>query len=130
MSAQTQGNGLGAAGLALFASTTTLVCCALPALLVSLGLGFVMAGVFTAVPQLAWLGQHKTWVFGGAGVMLALSGGLLWHARSLPCPIDPVKAAACGRLRRLSWGVWGASVALYAVAGFFAFLAADLFFPK
>ena len=112
--------------LSLFTSTGTLLCCALPALLVSLGMGAVMAGLIETVPQIVWLGKHKPAVFGVAAVVLAAAGALQWRARSLPCPIDPVKARACSRLRTFSWIVWWLSVALFCVGGFFAFFAASL----
>ncbi len=112
--------------LSLFTSTGTLLCCALPALLVSLGMGAVMAGLIETVPQIVWLGKHKVWVFGVAGVVLTAAGVMQWHARSLPCPIDPVKAKACARLRAFSWIMWWVSVTLFAVGAFFAFFAASL----
>ena len=113
--------------LTLFASTGTLVCCALPALLVSIGAGAVMAGLIEAVPKITWLGKHKAAVFGIAGVLLAASGAWQWYARSLPCPVDKAKAAACARARKVSLIVWGLSVALFAIGFFFAFLAASIF---
>jgi hypothetical protein len=112
--------------LSLFTSTGTLICCALPALLVSLGAGAVMAGLIEAVPQITWLGKNKALVFGFAGVMLALSGAWQWHARALPCPADKAQAEACSRARQLSWIVWWISVVLFAVGAFFAFFAAKL----
>jgi len=114
------------ATLSLFTSLSTLVCCALPALLVSLGAGAVMAGLIETVPQVTWLGRHKAAVFALAGLVLVASGAWQWHARRLPCPPDPARARACNRLRRIGWGLWGTSVALYIVGAFFAFLAADL----
>ena len=113
--------------LSLFTSTGTLICCALPALLVSIGAGAVMAGLIEAVPQITWLGKNKGLVFGIAALMIALAGARQWHARSLPCPIDPVKARACTRARQLSWVVWWVSVVAFLVGGFFAFFAASLF---
>ncbi|WP_430403285.1 hypothetical protein [Hyphomonas sp.] len=113
--------------LSLFTSTGTLVCCALPALLVSLGAGAVMAGLIEAVPQITWLGRNKVLVFAIAGAMIALSGAWQWHARSLPCPIDPAAARACTRARRVSWIVWWISLAAFLIGGFFAFFAASLF---
>ncbi len=114
--------------LSLFTSTGTLICCALPAMLVSLGAGAVMAGLVEAVPQITWLGKHKAAVFGVAGVLLALSGAWQWHARSLPCPADKAQADACARARKISWIVWGLSVAFYVIGFFFAFLAASIFY--
>ncbi len=113
--------------LTLFTSTSTLICCALPALLVSVGAGAVMAGLIDAVPQITWLGKHKAAVFAVSGALLAVSGAWQWHARSLPCPANKDLAAGCARARRVSWIVWGLSVALYATGFFFAFMAASIF---
>jgi len=33
-----------------------------------------MAGIIETVPQIAWLGKNKVWVFLFAGLMIALSG--------------------------------------------------------
>jgi len=49
--------------LTLFSSGGTLICCALPALLVSLGAGAVMASVVSSVPQIVWFSEHKLGVF-------------------------------------------------------------------
>ena len=114
--------------LSLFTSTGTLICCALPALLVSLGAGAVMAGLIEAVPQITWLGRNKELVFAIAGGLLLASGAWQWHARSLPCPADKARAAACARARKISWIVWGLSVALFIIGAFFAFFAAAIFF--
>ena len=110
------------ATLALFTSTATLICCALPALLVMMGMGAVWSGVIGTVPGITWFGANKTLVFGVTAIVLAASGAWQWHARTLPCPADPVQARACTRLRRISWTLWGASVAAFAIGGFFAFL--------
>lgn len=112
--------------LALFGSMTTLVCCALPALFVALGLGAVTAGLVTAVPQITVLSAHKGWVFAGAGALLALSGGWMWSQRNAPCPADPALARACRRARAVSFWVWLTASVLFVIGGFFAFFAADL----
>lgn len=109
--------------LALFGSAGTLVCCALPALLVSLGMGAAVAGLVTAVPQITWLPDHKGAVFAVSGALIALSGGLQWRARGAPCPIDPAQARACARLRTASWIILGVAAAAWSVGFFFAFLA-------
>ena len=79
--------------LALFGSTSTLVCCALPALLISLGAGAVMASLTSAIPGIMWLSAHKDPLFIAAGVVLAISSMIGWQQRKSPCPIDPIKAA-------------------------------------
>ncbi len=106
----------------LLASTATLLCCVLPAVMVSLGAGAALVGLITAVPQLVWLSEHKAWVFGIAGLLLAISGILLWNGRRLPCPADPRAARACTRLRRFSAALYGIAAASYFFGGFFAFV--------
>jgi len=109
--------------IALLASSGTLVCCALPALLVALGAGAVLSSLVAVVPQLVWISEHKLLVFSAAAVMLSLAGGLQWKNRNAPCPVDPVLAAACTRTRRVSRNVYLASVGLFAIGGWFAFVA-------
>lgn len=112
----------GVAFLTLLASTGTLVCCVLPAVMVSLGAGAALAGLVTAVPQLVWLSAHKALVFGIAGGMLLLSGGLLWRARTIPCPADPRLARACRQLRRWSVGLWISAAVMTSAGALFAFV--------
>lgn len=112
----------GVAILTLLASTGTLVCCVLPAVMVSLGAGAAVAGLVTAVPQLVWLSVHKALVFGIAFAMLALSGALLWRARRLACPADPALARACVQLRRWSVGLWAVAMLATTAGALFAFV--------
>ena len=107
---------------ALCTSVTTLVCCVLPAVLVSVGAGAAVVGLVTTIPQLIWLSEHKGLVFGMAAAMLTVSGLALFLARHLPCPADPALAATCQRLRRFSGGLFVISVALVAAGAFAAFL--------
>lgn len=113
--------------LSLFTSMATLICCALPALMVALGMGAVLAGLVSDVPQLVWLSRHKGIVFGAAAVMVAVAGIMLWRARNLPCPADPGQARACALLRRVSVVIYGVSVLALATGAFFAFAASALF---
>ena len=94
----------------LFTSVGTLVCCALPALLVTLGAGAALAGLVSSAPWLVALSQYKVWVFSASAVMIVFAGVMQWRTRLLPCPADPVQAAACTRLRRISHWVYWASV--------------------
>jgi hypothetical protein len=109
--------------LTLFGSLGTVVCCALPALLVSVGAGAVMASLVTTIPQLVWISEHKIPLFIFAGVMLLISGMTAHLNRRLPCPTDPAQARSCRRVRRWSAGVFGCSAALYAIGFYFAFIA-------
>jgi len=107
--------------LSLFTSGGTLICCALPALLVSVGAGAAMAGLVGTFPQIVWLSEHKVPLFIVAAVMLALAGAMQWRARSLPCPADPALAAACTRTRKVSLGIYLLSLLTFAIGGLFAF---------
>ena len=112
--------------LSLFTSFSTLICCALPALLVAVGAGAARAGLVSNVPQLVWISEHKGWVFGVAGAMLLLAGGMQWRARNASCPADPQLAETCRRTRSNSLRVYLLSLAIFAVGAWFAF-AAPLF---
>jgi hypothetical protein len=112
-----------AAFASLLTSGGTLVCCALPALLVALGAGAALAGLVGAVPQLVWFSVHKDLVFGAASAMLALAGLWQWRMRHAPCPLEPRLAAACMATRRTALRVYLLSLALYVTGAYFAFLA-------
>jgi hypothetical protein len=110
------------AWVSLAASSGTLVCCALPALLVMLGAGAALSGLVAAVPQIVWLSEHKGWVFGVAAVLMLAGGVLQWRNRHAPCPLDPALRAACMRARRWSFGVYLVSLALLGIGALFAFV--------
>jgi hypothetical protein len=108
--------------LSLFASSSTLVCCALPALLVALGAGAALSSLVSVFPQIVWLSEHKLGLFVFAGVAMAGSGVLQWRHRSAPCPADPALRLACLRTRRASWRVYLLSLLALGVGGWFAFV--------
>lgn len=57
----------------LFSSFSTLICCALPSVLVLLGLGTTVASLLSAAPWLVSLSRHKIWIFSIAGTLIAAS---------------------------------------------------------
>lgn len=114
--------------LSLFTSASTLICCALPALLVTLGAGAALASLTSSIPQLIWVSKHKIEFFMFATFMLSTAGYLQWRARNAPCPIDKDLAQACTRQRRLSKRIYFFSLSMYAIGGFFAFIAPKVFY--
>lgn len=114
--------------LSLFTSVGTLLCCALPALLVTLGMGAALAGFISTVPWITAISEYKKLVFAISGVMLALAAFMQWRARNSPCPADLAQAKACKRLRLASKIILGFSIMIYLIGFFFAFLAADIFY--
>ena len=112
--------------VALFGSFSTLFCCAIPALLVSIGAGAAVIGLVSTFPQLIWLSEHKIGLFVFSGIMLTLSGITRYLTRNAPCPADPAKAKACARMRRFSFGIFLFSLGMYLIGFYFAFIAAKL----
>ncbi len=113
--------------LSLCASSSTLVCCALPALLVALGAGAALSSLVSVFPQLVWLSEHKLAVFSLAGTMLLASAWLQWRNRNAPCPVDPALRDACLRTRKAAWRMLLASGTVYGLGVWFAFVQALLF---
>lgn len=112
--------------LALFSSLGTLVCCALPALLVLLGFGATVASLLSAAPWLVTLSRHKAWVFAFAGILIASSFYYvnrivprLLVARGACAPDDE---EACHRASRGSRVLLGISTALLAIGFSVAYL--------
>lgn len=113
---------------ALFSSFSTLLCCALPTLFVTIGMGATVAGLVGTFPQIVWLSERKVYLFLFCGAMLLLSGYLQWRARNEPCPIDPVLAQACKSSRGWTLKIYLVSLFIFLVGVFFAYLAPILFF--
>lgn len=106
--------------LSLFTSAGTLICCALPSLLVLIGLGATVASVLSVAPWLVTLSQHKGWMFAGSGLLIAFNFAYVYgltprlrvtHEACLP---DAV-ASGCRTSERLSRVVLWVSVAIYGV---------------
>lgn len=116
----------GLAVLALFTAAGTLVCCAIPIVLVSIaGLGAVVASVTGSFPILITLSQHKGWVFGLSGVMLAASVWSVWF-RARVCPADPAVARWCAKFQSWNQRMVVVSAVLWSVGFIGAFLALPL----
>ncbi len=109
----------------LFTSSGTLICCALPIILVTLGMGASVAAMTSSFPFLIVLSQNKEWVFLISGLMLLLSAWLSYRPGQT-CPSDAELARLCllSRLwnRRILW----ASVIIWGIGFFAAFLALPL----
>lgn len=113
--------------LTLFTSASTLICCAIPALLVSLGFGASLASFLGQYPEFIWFSEHKNWVFAFGAVMLVTAIILSRvNARTTTCPTDPALRDACKNTRTASKIVLGISAVIYITGGFFAYVAPKL----
>jgi len=113
--------------LNLFTSFGTIICCALPALFVTIGAGAALAGLVSNVPQLVILSKYKIEIFLIAGMMIFITGVYQWKMRNAPCPTDPDLAKTCLRIRKINKYVYLLSITLYLFGFFFAFLASKFF---
>ncbi len=112
--------------LTLFTSMGTLICCALPALLVSLGLGATLVGLVSNVPGLIWVSENKNLVFIVSFILLTSSAFYQYKARFLPCPIDPEEAKACTKARKISFYTTVFSMIVWLIGASFAYISAWL----
>ena len=114
--------------LTLFTSFGTLICCALPALFVTLGMGAVLASLITIFPWITIFSEFKIYFFTGSGLMIILSGYLLFRSKNAPCPVDPQIASTCSKTRNISLIILLISFGIYLVGFFFAFVAQYIFY--
>jgi mercuric ion transport protein len=106
--------------LALLFSFGTLLCCALPLLLVTLGLGGVVAAMTSNMPWLVALSHYKDWMFLLSAAVLAIAGWTMYRfARR--CPADPAQAEACRRANLWSRRLWVLAIAIWCIAAFVAY---------
>jgi mercuric ion transport protein len=109
----------------LFSSFSTLICCALPSVLVLLGMGTTVASLLSAAPWLVSLSRHKIWTFSIAGVLIAMSFVMTY----LIAPrlregevCDANDPTTCGEVSRVSRVIlWGSAV-IWSCGFFVAYL--------
>jgi len=107
--------------LALLTSTSTLICCAIPIMLVSIGLGTVVATLATEFPFLITLSEYKLWLFAVSGGLLVISAWLLWFTAQ-SCPADPMIAQKCLKLQIISRLLFWIALIIWTIGFFAAFL--------
>lgn len=111
--------------LTLFGSTSTLFCCALPALLAAVAGGSAAVALFSAFPSLIPLSRYKAWLFLAAGVLILTSGLVTLRPKSeLACALMGERdcAVAGGFAKACFWS----SLVLYGLGMFFAYAAVPI----
>jgi len=107
--------------MTLFVSTGTLLCCALPILLVSLGFGSVVASLYYNLPQLVFLAEHKFWILIVSVLLLIVLGWVIWRPNQY-CPTDPLLASYCKKSKIWNKGLFCMSVVIWLMGLFFSVL--------
>ena len=108
----------------LFTSVGTLLCCALPSLLVLAGLGASVASTLSTLPWLVTLSRHKQWTFAVTGSLIALSFLNMYYLaprlRANAC--TPDNPSACADASKFTRVLLWFSAAIYAIGFFSAYL--------
>jgi hypothetical protein len=109
----------------LFSSFSTLICCALPSVLVLLGLGTTVASLLSAAPWLVSFSHHKAWTFSIAGTLIAASFVITYVVtprlqKGEVCAADD--PTTCGEVSKLSRVILWASALIWAGGFFVAYL--------
>ena len=110
----------------LFASSSTLICCALPALFVAVGAGASFASLITLFPFLITLSHYKVYITLFALVMLVIAGYMNHKTRHLPCPAEHEHGVACMHARKRAGYVYSVSVGLFLFATIFTYVVPSL----
>jgi mercuric ion transport protein len=108
----------------LFSSVGTLLCCALPSLLVLAGLGASVASTLSTLPWLVALSHHKPWTFGVSGILIGASFANMYYLapRLGTHACSPENPEACEGASRFNKVLLWISACLYVVGFFVAFL--------
>ena len=108
--------------LSLFASSSTLICCALPSLFIVLGAGASFASLLTVFPFLMVLSQYKVTITLLALATIGLTGLTHYKTARLPCPADPELGRVCVRSRKRARVLYYVSVGVFLFATTFTYL--------
>lgn len=109
----------------LFSSFSTLICCALPSVLVLLGMGTAVASLLSAAPWLVSLSRHKVWTFSIAGTLIACSFFMTYVIAPRLRDGETCEAndpTTCGEVSKLSRGLLWGSALVYSGGFFVAYL--------
>ena len=106
--------------LALFTSTGTLLCCALPAALAALAGGAAISAYLSTFPWVIPLAQYKGWIFLVAGVLIGLNGILTFRPQGkLACAITG--GQGCEIAGKFSKVMFWIAVSIYGIGVFMTY---------
>ena len=112
--------------LSLIASSSTLICCALPALFVTLGAGATLVSIIDVFPELIIISKYKIYISIFALLFLIIAGILIKNASLQPCPTDPNLKDICIKTRKRSKVIYIISIFIFVFASIFTYIVPTL----
>lgn len=106
--------------LSVFTSSSTLICCALPALVAAIAGGTAVSSLVSTFPWLVPLSKYKLWIFLIAWILIVISGFLTFKPIQTQC--DPNKGqTGCDTTSRFSRVTFFVSLGILSFATFFSY---------
>ena len=112
--------------ISLFASSSTLVCCALPSVFIVIGAGATFASIISIFPFLVVISKYKVSITLVSLLILVFAGYINYRTYYLPCPADPELGRICLQTRKRSRSIYYLSVILFTFATIFTYLIPNL----
>ena len=107
--------------LSLFASSSTLICCALPTIFILIGAGATFANIISIFPFLIIISKYKFAITISSLLILSFAGYINYRTYYLPCPSDPELGRICLKTRKRSRSIYYLSVGLFSFATIFTY---------
>jgi hypothetical protein len=108
--------------ITLLVSSSTLICCALPAVFVLLGAGATFASLVSTFPELIIISHYKIQISIFTLIVLITAGFLIKKSESLPCPVDPELRFICLKTRKKNKYIFLFSVGIFLFASIFTYI--------
>tara|TARA_B100000886_G_scaffold173612_1_gene118783 strand:- start:811 stop:1206 length:396 start_codon:yes stop_codon:yes gene_type:complete len=106
----------------LFGSLSTLLCCALPVTLVTIGMGATFASLTATFPQIIWITQNKGSLFLITGTLLLASYILMKRSEKVSCPIDVDQREVCQNSKSASHKLFWFTLIVYGLGLLFSYI--------
>ena len=105
----------------LFASLSMCICCALPAFLLLLGGGPVLAYIYSSFPKLILIEKYSLLLFIISGSLILTSGIIKIRNRNHACPKDSKEEKSCTSLRCFNKYIYIFSIFLFICGSIYNF---------
>jgi hypothetical protein len=107
--------------LTLLVTSGTLLCCALPILLISLGFGAAVASLNYNIPELMFLAEHRLWTLSISASLLIVLAWVIWRPNQ-SCPSGHHLKKQCKIAKKWNKRIFWLSVAIWSIGFFFSVL--------